>query len=202
MKYTWLIDSGHGGIYSDGTYPTAPDKMFQHGPDKVFYEGQFNRTVKYGLVTELFRLGKTDKVVDVCPTNLDLPLNARCDIVNALDNAYDDCVLISLHSNAGGGTGIEVFAHPSSGRSQNFGNIFGEVIKEGFPEIKFRPGQDQLCKTANFQMLRETNCPAILPEFMFFDYYEDYIKLTDPLFIKRYVDNLVQFIMEIEESQI
>lgn len=202
MKYTWLIDSGHGGIFSDGKYPTAPSKMFQHGPDKIFYEGQFNRIVKHGLIAELFRLGKTDKVIDVCPTNLDLSLNVRCDIVNALDNAYDDCILLDLHSNAGGGTGIEVFAHPSSGRSQNFGNVFGQVMKDSFPGVKFRPGNDQLCKTANFQMLRETNCPAILPEFMFYDHYEDYIKLTDSAFIKRYVDSLVQFIVIVEESQI
>ena len=51
MKYTWLIDAGHGG-FMDGEYVTAPAKMYEHSPEEIFYEGVFNRQIKDGLLKE------------------------------------------------------------------------------------------------------------------------------------------------------
>ena len=195
MKYTWLIDSGHGGII-DGVYQTAPEKMHGFPNGDIFYEGEFNRIIKRKFINKLNSSGIHN--IDICPTDLDLSLNIRCEAVNVYDGYYDNCILISLHSNAGGGTGFEVFAHPNSSTSQQFGNILSEQLMVDFSEIKFRQGDGQLVKTANFQMLRETNCPAILPECLFFDTYEDYKLLIDPKFQNDYTGSLMEFVRAVE----
>lgn len=191
----YLIDSGHGGMIA-GKYQIAPDKMFTHQDGSIFYEGVFNRTIKKMLFKELKNEGIM--FIDICPSDLDLSLDYRIKVVNECQADYPDCLLISLHSNAGGGTGIEIFAHHNSSTSQHYGNLLSEFLIAAFPGVKFRKGQDQLCKTANFQILRETICPAILPEFMFFDNFDDYQKLIDWEFQVRYVRALVEFIKKCE----
>lgn len=191
----YLIDSGHGGMIA-GKYVTAPYKMFDHGDGVPFYEGVFNRTIKKMLLKELRDAGIMS--IDICPSALDLSLDLRVKAVNECHADYDDCLLISLHSNAGGGTGMEVFAHNNSSTSQEYGNSLSEILIASFPDVKFRKGQGQLCKTTNFQMLRETTCPAILPEFMFFDNFDDYQKLIAWEFQSRYVKALVEFIKKCE----
>ena len=102
----FLIDSGHGGMI-DGKYASAPRKMHKFSDHEIAYEGVINRQIK----KMLFRVMNQHylKYIDICPTELDLPLEIRCDMVNAYCNEYgtENCLLISLHSNAGGGEGIE-----------------------------------------------------------------------------------------------
>ena len=136
-------------------------------------------------------------VIDLAGSELDLPLKVRSGMVNAICEAYSNAFLISLHSNASenhNGHGTEVFAHPNSTTSQKYGNWFGEQWREDFPSLYFRKGDGQLCKTANFHMLRETKCPAILPECLFYDYYSNYKVLDDADFRTNYAKSIIRMV--------
>lgn len=197
MKKIWLIDSGHGGMIN-GEYQTAPDKMYTHHDGSVFYEGVFNRTIKMMLLDRLKDAGV--KYIDLCPSEIDMLLKVRTDVANTYHIAYDEkCFLLSLHSNAGGGTGFEVFCDTRSTKSRLYGNMLGMTLNNAFPDIQFREADDgQFCKKANFWILRYSFCPALLVECLFFDNWYDYQLLIDIDFQIKYVESLVQFILNAE----
>jgi len=201
MKYTWLIDSGHGGMIA-GKYQTAPEKMHVHQDGSIFHEGVFNRDIKHMFIDKL--MARDIKCIDLCPTELDLPLDIRVNVANTYYNKYGNTVLISLHSNAGGGTGFEVWTSYGQTRSDNFAQVLGEQLIEDFPEIEYRPdtANDDLVKDSLFYILKWTHGPAILPECLFFDNWNDFKKLVDPDFQNDYVDSLVRFVQKAEATNI
>ena len=201
MKHTWLIDSGHGGSDGEG-YITAPNKMYEHSPTEIFCEGVFNREIKDKLMDELWR--NDVRTIDLCPTELDLPLGVRSDIANVYEREYHNCIGISLHSNAGGGTGFEIHTGPGETRSDRYAKICGKILKEHFPMIRYRMGDHpgEWDKDSPFWILKHTHCPWILPECLFFDNYKDYKLLIDPIFQTRYVRALVAFILQVEKQDI
>lgn len=103
---------------------------------------------------------------------------ALADRTNAA-NAWDADFLLSVHINAGGGTGFESYIYPGTGAPtttyQN--NVHGEVIKL----VDFA---DRGKKTANFHMLRESNMSALLTENGFIDTAADATKLKSASFIE------------------
>jgi len=197
MKRTWLIDSGHGGMI-DGEYVTAPDKMFTHSNNEVFYEGVYNRDIKDMLFRRLWDAGI--HCIDICPSELDIPLYERVSVANTYHTHYQNCVILSLHSNASpqhNASGFEVFAYNST-KSRRYGNILGEQLVYDF-ELPFRKADDNnFVKYGDLYLLKYTICPAILVECLFFDNYQDYQLLIDPEFKKRYVNSLIQFILKAE----
>ncbi len=201
MKYTWILDAGHGGMIN-GKYVTAPDKMYEHSPSEIFYEGVFNRQIKDSLMYELRRNHIT--AIDIVSTSLDVPLDARVGIANIYHRKYSNCVGISLHSNAGKGSGFEVHTSMRETRSDKFAAVWGEVITRRFPHIKFRKGDQpgEWDKDSAFYILQRTTCPWILPECLFFDQYNDYLLLEDADFRIKYVKALVGFIMKAESMNI
>ena len=94
-------------------------------------------------------------------------------------NAWGADFFLSVHINAGGGTGYEDYIYPGSSAPtttyQN--NIHAEVMKL----VDFR---DRGKKTANFHVLRETNMPALLSENGFIDTVADANKLKSASFIE------------------
>jgi len=201
MKYTWFLDSGHGGFLDSG-YVTAPDKMYSHSPSEIFYEGVFNRQIKDLLMRKLWE--ENIKCIDTCPTELDVPLPVRCNVINAYYKHYSNGVLLSLHSNAGGGSGFEVWTSIGQTRSDQFAEILGRELVSGFRDILFRSDtvDGDLDKESQFYILKNTDCPAILPECLFFDNYHDYLLLMDPDFRVAYVHTLVNFIRKAEQLNI
>ena len=77
-------------------------------------------------------------------------------------------------------------------------------FKFEFPNIRFRQdSQDgDLDKESQFYILKNTNCPAVLPEILFYDNYEDYKKLIDPSFRRDVVMSLVNWIEKCENLDI
>lgn len=197
MKYIWLIDAGHGG-FINGEYQTAPGKMYQHSPSEIFYEGGFNRRIKDLLMRKLWE--ENIHHIDVCPTDLDVPLPVRVNVVNSYYEHYDNAVLISLHSNAGGGSGFEVWTSPGPTRSDRFAELLGQELIAGFRDLPFRADMSDgdLDKESDFYILKWTRCPAILPECLFYDNYNEYLLLEDPDFRMAYVRTLVNFIKKAE----
>jgi len=201
MRYTWLIDAGHGG-FMDGEYVTGPKKMYEHSPSEIFYEGMFNRQIKDALMRDLWN--NNIQAIDLCPTELDVQLDVRVDIANIYHREYHNCVGISLHSNAGKGTGFEIHTGPGETRSDVHARLLGQILIERFQGINYRKGDapGELDKDSLFYILYKTKSPWILPECLFFDNYEDYKKLMDPYFRIRYVDALVAYIKQAENENI
>lgn len=201
MEKVWLIDSGHGGLI-DGVYQTAPAKMYDHGGDNIFYEGASNRDFAEALMDELYKRGI--KYINITGTELDLPLKVRVSIINTLYKEYPNAVLLSIHSNAGKGRGLEVWTSKGNTRSDVYGELLSKELKFSFPDIKFRPdlSDGDLDKEAAFYILKYSNCPAVLPECLFYDNWEDYRLLVSPTFRKDYVSALVRWIEKCNKMSI
>lgn len=197
-NYYYLLDAGHGGVLN-GHYVTAPKKMFTFQDGQVIYEGVINREICNRLAKKLqsrtieYRLIHDD--VD------DLSLAVR---VAAADNAFRKdprCIFISIHSNAGGGSGFEIFTSKGQTKSDKIAQIFCEVYKKEFPEFKFR--SDQLDgdddKEEDFYVLRKTDCPAILIENLFFDNLKEAEFLSSEIGQERIAECILKAIQVVEE---
>lgn len=189
---TILLDSGHGGIIK-GIYQTAPAKMHTHQDGSIAYEGDLNRKVKAKIMELMDIMGLP--YIDICPTNLDIPLSARCEVINSYCKIYNNnCLLISLHSNAGGGRGFEIWTTPGQNKSDEYATEFVKIFKEQFPAITVRIDQSDKDpdKESQFYILKNSMCPAILPEWLFFDNYQDWL-------YQRHVGNQISYARMITE---
>lgn len=167
-KYTYLIDAGHGGL-SNGKYVTAPAKMHKFPDGLTIYEGVINRKIAQKVCDAL-----EDKVINykkVYDEVKDTELDHRVMIADLTHGRSKNCIYISIHSNAGGGTGNEIFTSPGQTKSDKVANYFCEVYEKRFPNVKLRKdyADGDADKEADFKVLRKTDCPAILIENLFFD---------------------------------
>jgi len=102
-------------------------------------------------------------------------LQTRVDIA---ENAGAD-LFVSVHVNAGGGTGQEVLIYGAGGRAEQVANAV-------YTQINAISGwANRGVKVQNVMVLRETTMPAILTENGFIDSDSDSAKLKDPAFIHR-----------------
>lgn len=199
MEKVFLLDSGHGGMLNK-VYQTAPAKMFKHKDGTTAYEGIINRTVKNYLMKSLDQYGI--KFIDVCPTNLDIPLEARTNVINSYCDYYgkENCLLISLHSNAGGGRGFEIWTSPGEDGSDPYATKFYELFAKKFSETAMRADKSDQDpdKESKFWMLVQSKCPSILPEWLFFDTYEDWCIMRDPINQIAYSQMIVDFCNQVK----
>ncbi|WP_164670976.1 N-acetylmuramoyl-L-alanine amidase family protein [Virgibacillus doumboii] len=95
-----------------------------------------------------------------------LSLQERTDVANA----WGADILLSVHVNAGGGTGFESYVYPGVGAETKElqDKIHNELMNDTYADFRDR-GQ----KTANFHMLRESAMPAVLTENLFIDTRKD-----------------------------
>jgi len=166
--YKWLIDAGHGGIIN-GKYITAPAKMHRFEDGLTIYEGVINRQISKLVYDVLDKLGIDFALV--YDEHRDTKLSERVSIANKVYAKDKRCVYLSIHSNAGGGQGFEVFTSPGQTNSDLVADIFCNNYIKLLPQFKFRPGiaDGDLDKEEKFYVLVETKCPAILVENLFFD---------------------------------
>lgn len=160
-KHLWLLDPGHGGML-DGKYATAPKKMWDFGNGFVVYEGVTNRAITRKLI-DLLRAAQIDFAV-VADWHEDTPLEQRTRTADSIYSKDKRAVYLSIHSNAGGGQGLEIFTGPGQTHSDDFGQVFQSVYRKEANMFKFRG-----LKEENFYVLRKTDCPALLVENLFFD---------------------------------
>lgn len=167
-NYLWILDAGHSGVDKNGKYLTGPAKMHAFD-DFTIYEGVINRKITDQLIEQLEVL-KID-FATVYDSVEDTPLYQR---TTAADNIYRKdkrAVYLSIHSNAGGGSGFEIFTSPGQTKSDKIANIFCETYKKNFPDYPFRSDKadGDADKEADFYVLRKTDCPSLLVENLFFD---------------------------------
>lgn len=166
-----IIDCGHGGL-KDGNYVTAPNKMHTFHDGLIIYEGVINRQIGSKLEKMLQDEGITFFSLNTHDQN-DIPLSVRTEKINEIATIHD--WVLSIHSNAGGGKGFEIWTSVGETYSDQLADIIASQYKAYFPQFKFRQdmsdGDED--KEANFWMLRKTNCPSVLVENLFFDNYTE-----------------------------
>ncbi len=87
---------------------------------------------------------------------------------------------LSIHVNAGGGTGFESYVHPLADETTL---RLQDLIHGGMRDFYRCEGfADRGKKTANFAVLRLTSMPALLLENLFLDTQADALRLADPFF--------------------
>src|SRR5699024_6935311 len=130
------------------------------------------------------------KVVMTRTSDKYLTLTERANIAN---RANAD-LFISVHINAGGGTGFETFVY--NGTNDTKTKQLQNSVHNGI--MKQIGGVDRGKKSANFAVVRQTNMPAVLTENLFIDRKEDAAKLKDSKFIDKvaqgHVDGIVAYL--------
>jgi N-acetylmuramoyl-L-alanine amidase len=157
-----FIDPGHGG-----TDPGAVGNGLQEKNLTL----QIATRIKYILTAEY------DNVSILMSRTGDqsLTLTQRTNAANSWGADF----LLSVHINAGGGTGYEDYVYPGVGAPTTTyqSNIHADIMKL----VDFN---DRGKKSANFHMLRESNMPALLTENGFIDSANDTDKLKSATFIE------------------
>jgi N-acetylmuramoyl-L-alanine amidase len=204
-NYTWLLDAGHGGIDNSGKYHClAGGKSYQH-PDFTIYEGVVNRQIAKKLYQHLLHASIDFKIV--YDEVEDWSLTKRVKLINGLASKSKNCILLSIHSNAGKGSGNEVFTSPGLTPSDIIAEVFCLQYIREFSEFPFRKGVGEgkhdkgLDKEAKFTMLTDTICPAVLVESFFFDEYRQAQLLRSEAGQNRIVSVLLNSILHIESTK-
>lgn len=165
-----LLDPGHGGVI-DGE-PQTSGKRSPEWPDGTqLFEGVFNRAIAKR-IEDWAPLFGVD-CLSLVHTLDDLPLSERVGLANGLAERYPDTeyIYVSIHANAGGGHGIEVFTSPEQTRSDAIAEIFIDKLGLTFPDVRKRTdlSDGDQDKEAPFYVLTKTTMPAILTENFFMD---------------------------------
>ena len=154
-------------------------------PDKKFREYKFSREVIADLKPKLEALGLT-VYVDITQDSVPRPpvaeLSHRCRIVNGIcaKHGVKNCVYVSIHVNAAGSGGVwrtargfaVYVARQCSDASKRLAkSLWERAIAMGLKGNRSVP--KELYKQANFYVIKNTNCPAVLTENLFQDNHED-----------------------------
>lgn len=197
-NFKWLLDPGHGSLRADGTYTTAPAKMHKF-PHFTIYEGKINREIMYLVISGLRAAGiECDVMADKVE---DTPLSIRVESADLMFAKDKRCIYLSIHSNAGGGSGFEIFTSPGQTKSDKVANIFCEVYKKHFPSFPFRADKSDHDddKESSFFVLRKTDCPSLLVENLFFDNLKEAEYLMSEAGQEAIADCIIDAIKQVEQ---
>ena len=182
-----LLDNGHGGLIN-GRYQTPGKRSPVWSDGSQLFEGEFNRSI-VGRITESLTSLKIP-YINIAPESRDITLSTRVKRANKLQEK--SCFYLSIHSNAGGGSGFEVFTSPGETRSDKIATLFGEEYKKTFPNKRLRAdySDGDLDKEASFTVIKKTRMPAVLTENFFMDNEEE---CREILMTKQGRDSVAEF---------
>ncbi|MDE1454737.1 N-acetylmuramoyl-L-alanine amidase [Bacillus paralicheniformis] len=165
MKKVWL-DAGHGGKDPGATANGLKEKDLVLS--MVKYAKSYLEANYKGVEVNLTR-----------STDVFYELSERANMANR----YGADVFVSIHINAGGGTGFETYRYP--GTAGNTLKLQQSLHSEILAEMKGN-GQtsDRGLKQANLAVVRQTHMPAVLTENLFIDRKEDADRLKNSGFVK------------------
>jgi len=172
MDKIFLLDAGHGGVI-DGVYQTAGKRSPVWEDGSQYYEGHGNRLIREEIIKLMKAEGLRYKVIS--EGLKDTSLGNRVAQANAYAKKYGakNCIYISIHSNGAASIkaeGWEVFTSKGQTDSDGYASTIYDEMKKLFPESKFRSDKwtdGDVDKEANFSVLKNTNCPAVLTENFF-----------------------------------
>ncbi len=199
-----LIDPGHG-VDTQG-------KRSPKGEFGVLREYAFNRAIAKPLVERLKKLGYDAELV--VSEDEDISLGERCRRTNRWCDKLGakNVLFISVHSNAS--SNCETWQKPNgwcefvytkaSNASKRLAQcLYDEAEKKGLKGNRCVPPERYW--TANFYVLKHTNCPAVLTENLFYDNHNDYLYLCSEKgreeIISLHINGIVRFIEEIENKK-
>ena len=197
-KLCILLDNGHGS-----------NTKGKCSPDKSILEYAWCREVVSTMYNELTKLDIPVKIIT--PELTDISLSER---VRRINKYYADmkalgyqCLLISVHINAASSddkwhdaTGWTVWVSQNASKnSKRFAQIsYNNADKAGLKGNRWVPD----CKywEANYKILRDSYCPAVLTENLFQDNKEDVKFLLSPegkaKIVKLHIESILQYINE------
>lgn len=165
-----ILDNGHGA--------NTPGKC---SPDKRLYEWSWNRDIVSRISAKLDELNIPNEIL--VTEDFDVSLNERVNRANKMSLMAKkqglEPILISIHINAAGNGGWKSangwsvwVSNNASIKSREFAQIlYAEAEELGLKGNRSTP-KERYC-TANFYILKNTNCPAVLTENMFQDNKDD-----------------------------
>ncbi|EPZ37821.1 N-acetylmuramoyl-L-alanine amidase [Anoxybacillus ayderensis] len=156
-----VLDAGHGG----------------HDPGAVA-NGLREKDLTIAIVKHVGKMLEEYEDVEVLYTRTDdrfLELSERAAIANKAGADF----FLSVHINAGGGTGFESYVHPNANSATiAYQNVIHTEILRAIGNAR-----DRGKKRANYAVLRETKMPALLTENLFIDNKNDASKLGSEQFL-------------------
>ena len=149
------IDAGHG-------LHTAGKRCAKQFDINETREWMLNNRVATKVCEILNRSGVETIRLDDITGNTDIDLNTRCRKANSL--GLD--LVVSIHHNAGGGTGIEIFVYNQACLNGETGRMARIVLEKA---IEATGMTNRGVKTQNFAIIRDTKMKACLIECGFMD---------------------------------
>lgn len=151
------IDAGHN--HSGWDTGAMANNLKEQDVTFLIAEKLCNILNAYGIQTAVTRKSAKENL----GTSVNSSLKKRAEISNQEKCDY----FISIHCNAGGGTGTEVLVIKKGGQAEKLAEF---VLSEILKKMNLR---SRGVKEANLLVLRETLCPAILVETAFIDHPSD-----------------------------
>ena len=150
----------------------------KRSPDSSLMEWEFNNAMQYKLKARLEQLGFVVYLVNPNPEKgAEVSLAQRCKLANnywAGKGKPNNCLFISLHPNAAGNggwstaRGVEVFTagNASSASKDASKKICNAIYKDVYAIDKGFKNRGP--KTANYYVIKHTQCRAVLIEYEFY----------------------------------
>jgi N-acetylmuramoyl-L-alanine amidase len=163
MKKTVMLDNGHGK-------ETAGKRSPKWADGTQLFEWEFNRDIVKRIAQKCKTAGIDCRVL--VPEGKDISLQERCRRANEIHQETNgNCFLISVHANAGGGTGFECYTSPGATKADTYATEICKAMQAMFPEQKMRfdYSDGDPDKESEFYILMHTKSPAILTENFFMD---------------------------------
>ena len=198
-----LIDNGHG-VNTSG-------KRSPKGRYGILFEYEFNRAIAKPLVDRLKKMGYDAQLI--VPEDNDVSLGERCRRVNKVcdEVGAKNCIFISIHANASSncetfqkpsGWSAFVYYHSSNASKRLAQCLFDEAQKKKLLGHRSIPPEHYW--QSGFFVLKNTKCPAVLTENLFYDNEAEYEVLCSEKgreeIIDLHIKGIVRFIEEIQEN--
>lgn len=169
MSKVVILDNGHGKETAGKRSPIWSD-------GSQLFEWEFNRDIVRRIAEKLQADGVPYRIL--VPEENDISLSERVKRANEIAKENNGKVyVLSVHANAGGGTGWEVYTSPGETKADAIATVFAEEAQRVFvPDgwrMRFDYADGDPDKEAAFYILKYTNCPAIITENFFMDTEKD-----------------------------
>lgn len=169
MKPIVMLDNGHGKETAGKRSPVWKD-----GTQLLEYE--FNRDIVRRIAKQLSAEGIEYRII--VPEENDISLSERARRANEIyDQANGKAFLLSVHANAGGGTGWECYTSVGLTKADELATILcEEATREFQPDgwrMRFDYSDGDPDKESQFTILVKTKAPAVLTENFFMDTEKD-----------------------------
>lgn len=169
MKPIVMLDNGHGKETAGKRSPVWKD-------GKQLFEYEFNRDIVRRIAKQLSAEGIQYRII--VPEENDISLSERARRANEIyDQANGKAFLLSVHANAGGGTGWECYTSVGLTKADELATILcEEATREFQPDgwrMRFDYSDGDPDKESQFAILVKTKAPAVLTENFFMDTEKD-----------------------------